>query len=204
MMKMALLNRKNACFSMPLKRLLLGFKCRNKLEYRSFALEPHCDLMTSTKQFSFSMFQHCSTRSLYDSLLKIDLRCLPLPFQTDEFDIVTCVETLEYLQKNVGRLLIEEMERIANNKVIITSVNWFYRQPLYNGNPFQQHLSLWTSKEMAIRGYRIKGVGEFLFIRKPISYLSFILAPLTHTLKFNFLAHLSSSYIAVKELSTIK
>lgn len=45
---MALLNRKNDCFSMPLQRLLLGFKCQNKPEPWSFASEPHCELAAST------------------------------------------------------------------------------------------------------------------------------------------------------------
>jgi len=47
-MILALLNRKNAWFSMPLQRPLLGFKCQNKPESRSFTSEPYRELEAST------------------------------------------------------------------------------------------------------------------------------------------------------------
>ena len=45
---LALLNRKNVCFSMLLQRLLLGFKRQNKPESRSFMSGVHCELAAST------------------------------------------------------------------------------------------------------------------------------------------------------------
>lgn len=46
-MILSLLNRKNACFSMPLKRLFSSFKYENVLEFRSFASEPDCKVVAS-------------------------------------------------------------------------------------------------------------------------------------------------------------
>jgi len=45
---LALLNRKNACFSIPLQRLSSGFNWENRLEFCCFASEPRCKAVAST------------------------------------------------------------------------------------------------------------------------------------------------------------
>jgi len=45
---LALVNHKNACFSMPLQCLPFGFNWENRIELCCFVSKPHCKVVAST------------------------------------------------------------------------------------------------------------------------------------------------------------
>ena len=103
----------------------------------------------------------CEKYRIYDELFQLDLRQIPLPFNNGEFDVATCIETIEHLSKKQGGRLLKELNRIA--KIVIVSTPTFYfKQPKSHTqhNPHQAHLSKWTVKDFKQRGYYVKGVGN--------------------------------------------
>lgn len=103
----------------------------------------------------------CKKYSIYDELYCLDLRKTPLPFNDREFNVATCIETIEHLQKRSGEKLLDELNRIAD-MVIVSTPSSFFRQPKSHvaGNPFQAHVSKWTVEDFKKRGYEVKGVGN--------------------------------------------
>ncbi|MDH5374541.1 MAG: class I SAM-dependent methyltransferase [Candidatus Bathyarchaeota archaeon] len=133
----------------------------------------------------------CEKMGFYDQLIKHDLRNR-LPFQDKEFEVSTCVEVIEHLDKDCGTSVLSELERISES-VIVTAPTKFFPQRAYDGNTFQRHVCGWSAKELKKRGYAVLGVGNFLFFGKEIKYLSFLLS--------NFscrLPRFSSTILAVK------
>jgi len=122
--------------------------------------------------------EFCTSFGLYDKCLVRDLRNLPLPFRDDEFDVATCIEVVEHLPREAGDRLVDEIERIAH-VTIISTPNVFSRQPEYDENPNQRHLSRWFPRDFRKRGYRVHGVGDMVFLGRKIRYLSRALGPVT-------------------------
>lgn len=95
-----------------------------------------------------------------DELHEIDLeKRKNLPFNDKSFDIVMCIETLEHLSKRAGSNLIAEMERIAKEKVIITTPCDWGEHEEHDNNKFQKHKSLWKPETFEEIGYVVKGLG---------------------------------------------
>jgi SAM-dependent methyltransferase len=137
----------------------------------------------------------CKKMRIYTEILQWDLRNLPLPFNDSEFDLAISLEVLEHLPKVKGLLLIEELERIAN-QVIITTPTIFFKQPLYDKNPFQKHISIWRCNELKQKGYTVRGIGGFRLPALESKYnrkISYALGRLTY-----FFPILSTSMIAIK------
>ena len=105
----------------------------------------------------------CKKYMIYDELLRFDLKQTPLPFSDNEFNVATCIETIEHLPKNNGLLLLEELHRIANT-VIVSTPSHYFRQPKNHieHNPYQAHISEWTIKDFKGRGFNVKGVGNLI------------------------------------------
>ena len=122
----------------------------------------------------------CSDHGFYDECLLWDLRRLPLPFKGKEFDVATCLETIEHLPKDDGERLLDELDRIAKI-VVVSTPNTFFTQPRFDGNRFQAHLSRWSVWDFSRRGYRIRGVGE---LKSKIRYLKLFLPRLGHAFPF--------------------
>lgn len=118
----------------------------------------------------------CRKMNFYDELYKYDLRQTLLPFSDKEFDIATCVEVIEHFSKNKGVNLLCELERIAKS-VIVTTPNISFSQELWDSNPFQRHLSQWSVKDFTKRGYKVRGIGEFMFSGRQVKYISRFLSP---------------------------
>jgi len=123
----------------------------------------------------------CLEMNFYDELYERDLRQTPLPFNDKEFDVATCIEVIEHLPKSKGVSLLHELERIAKI-VIITTPNVSFSQDPYDNNPFQRHLSRWSVKDFTKRGYKVRGVGEFMFSGRHIKYLSFFLSRFSYVM----------------------
>ncbi len=92
-----------------------------------------------------------------------DTRCMDIlqigaAFPPGSFDCVVASDVIEHLEKDDGRRLLADMERIARFKVVVFTPNGFVPQEPYENNPWQRHLSGWSADEMQGRGYRVVGV----------------------------------------------
>ena len=95
----------------------------------------------------------------YDHTILRDLNDTPLPFGTQKFEVVTCIEVIEHLEWSAGQKLLVELERIGS-LVILTTPNIGFQQREYDGNVFQRHLSGWHPSDFRARGYRVYGAGN--------------------------------------------
>jgi hypothetical protein len=95
----------------------------------------------------------------YDDTILRNLIDTPLPLNTQEFEVVTCVEVIEHLQWSAGHQLLDELERIGS-RVIVTTPNILFQQNEYDGNSFQRHLSQWGPSDFRRRGYVVYGTGS--------------------------------------------
>jgi ubiquinone/menaquinone biosynthesis C-methylase UbiE len=103
----------------------------------------------------------CKRYFMYDELYLLDLRQTPLPFKDHEFEVATCIETIEHLPKIHGEKLLEELHRVADT-VIVSTPSSFFKQPKghVERNSFQAHVSHWTVEDFKKRGYKVRGVGS--------------------------------------------
>ena len=71
-----------------------------------------------------------------------------IPFFDREFDIVTCIDVLEHVPNYIG--LIEEMIRVSDRFVVISTPNFRLEYTLSNGKPRNRwHLREWSFDEFA-------------------------------------------------------
>ena len=96
---------------------------------------------------------------LYDHTVLRNLNDTPLPFAAREFEVVTCIEVIEHLERSAGQKLLDELERIGY-QVIVTTPNVHFQQSEYDGNVFQRHLSGWGPSDFRARGYKVYGMGN--------------------------------------------
>lgn len=102
-------------------------------------------------------------------------------FPNRKFDACVALDLIEHLQKEDGRRLFDEMERLARKRVVIATPNGFLPQKSKNGD-LQEHLSGWTADEMRERGYKVFGMygpkslrGEYhLIIKKPRAFWTLV------------------------------
>jgi hypothetical protein len=99
------------------------------------------------------------TAGLYDHTILRNLNDTPLPFGTQEFEVVTCIEVIEHLEWSAGQKLLDELERIGS-LVILTTPNIRFQQCEYDSNVLQRHLSGWNPSDFSARGYRVYGAGN--------------------------------------------
>jgi SAM-dependent methyltransferase len=164
----------------------------------------------------FESYLEFSQKSgFYDETILRNLTNLPLPFQRQEFDVVTCIEVIEHLEKSAGEKLLDELERIGS-RVIVTTPNILFQQHEYDGNALQRHLSHWRPSDFRKRGYDVYGAGSLNVgygvkrvvervagrggndvapgrVRQSARHISEILGPLTRNLP-----SLSTSLLCVK------
>ena len=76
-----------------------------------------------------------------------------LEFRVDEFSLVTALDVIEHLSKSEGYRLLYEINRISPVS-IIQCPNGFLWQAPFERNPFQAHLSGWTSHELRELGWK--------------------------------------------------
>lgn len=101
--------------------------------------------------------RECQRQGIHDSYVLCDIRSLP--FRNKSFDIVLCMQVLEHLEKEVGRKLIEAMEKIARQQVIISTPLGRSEQHPYDGNLYQEHRRIWSPAELRMLGYKVRGYG---------------------------------------------
>lgn len=94
----------------------------------------------------------CRSKSLYSDVVLGTLGC-KLPFRDSSFEIVTCIEVLEHLDKKLGVCLLAEFERIATKRIIVTTPFRHFKQSSLDGNLLQEHVSHYEKVDFEIRGY---------------------------------------------------
>ena len=83
----------------------------------------------------------------------------------NSFDCVIALDVIEHLNKENGKKLMKEMERIARKETIIYTPNKFLSQKKFDGNIKQEHLSGWSVNDMKRVGYKVFGMSGFKFLR---------------------------------------
>jgi 2-polyprenyl-3-methyl-5-hydroxy-6-metoxy-1,4-benzoquinol methylase len=76
------------------------------------------------------------------------------------YDVVTCFEVIEHLEKQRGYQLLREMERVGRLVFLSTPVK-FFEQEQFDENAHQAHKSLWTPRELGKLGYEVRGFGNY-------------------------------------------
>ena len=78
------------------------------------------------------------------------------PVWNDHFDIVTCLDTIEHLQKEEGERWLDHFEEVADRLIIIFTPCGFLPQGPEQGDKFdelERHLSGWEVEDFMKRGY---------------------------------------------------
>jgi hypothetical protein len=81
---------------------------------------------------------------------------------------VTLLEVVEHLPRADGEKLLEQCERIARTKVVVSTPNGFVSQSATPDNPFQEHVSGWTAEDFVSRGYEVTGIAGWKQLRGPL------------------------------------
>jgi SAM-dependent methyltransferase len=102
-------------------------------------------------------------KQLHDHYAESDLMLLELP--DNSFEGIFCSEVIEHLTKQEGVELLKRMNRWAYKKLVITTPNGYLRQQ-GKDNPYQEHKSGWTMRELKSFGFTtIRGMGGLKCLR---------------------------------------
>lgn len=94
---------------------------------------------------------------LHSEYIQGDINKLDKLVKEKSFDAVIALDVIEHLKKEDGFKLLENMEGIANKKVILVTPNGFV--PQYSSkNKLQQHLSGWNIADFEKKGYKVQGI----------------------------------------------
>jgi len=86
-----------------------------------------------------------------------------LCFKPNSFQTVALLDVLEHLSKSDGYKIMNQVEGLANDKVVVFTPNGFLKQQEYESNLYQKHLSGWTVHELENLGFRVYGMNGFRF-----------------------------------------
>ncbi|MBA7663199.1 hypothetical protein ES703_71238 [subsurface metagenome] len=92
--------------------------------------------------------------NIYDELIICDVRNPPL--RSRSIDIVIACEILEHISLDETDRLLNELESLHRNIIILTTPLGFYEQGIVEDNPYEQHISGWSEKELKERNYKTK------------------------------------------------
>lgn len=96
---------------------------------------------------------------LHNHYQQMDILKIGDRFADRSFDCVLASDVIEHLSKEDGFSLLEQMEKIASQRVVVFTPNGFVPQGEYDKNPWQVHVSGWTADEFERRGYKVYGMG---------------------------------------------
>lgn len=106
--------------------------------------------------------ERCASLGIYNNLEQMDIK-KGLPFDTNKFDNVYCIEVIEHLEYSDALFIIEELIRVGK-RIVITTPTFFFKQPEIDGNPYQLHLSKIPIKYFKKRGFQVRGIGATRYI----------------------------------------
>ncbi len=150
--------------------------------------------------------KECRSERTYAAVVQCDVRFLP--FRSNSFDVVLCMEVLEHLERDGGERLLNEMERVARLQIILTTPLGSYEQHEYDGNSYQKHRHIWSPATLKRLGYRVvghgvRGMGSWAGIQSPLPP---ILRPIAHLVwvmagpVVRYLPVLAGNMVAIKRL----
>lgn len=123
------------------------------------------NIMESTGVDSFKPYIEASRlNKIHSKYILADIT--KVSFKPKSFDAVILIEVLEHLPKKEGVILLKKIESWAKKKIIITSPNGYFEQPIVDNNPQQKHLSGWAIDEMMRMGYKAYGLAGMKILRK--------------------------------------
>ena len=97
------------------------------------------------------------SRGTHDDYFAGVAKSIRASFPDRRFDACVALDVIEHLPKDEGWRMLEEMERLATQRVVIFTPNGFIPQRGH-GSDLQEHLSGWTADEMRQRGYKVHGI----------------------------------------------
>jgi len=90
-----------------------------------------------------------------------------LNFEENSFDAVILIEVLEHLSKKQGRSILKKAAKWAKKKVVLSTPNGYFQMGDVDKNPWQKHLSGWTTEELSNLGFKCHGLaGAKIFYKK--------------------------------------
>jgi len=92
----------------------------------------------------------------------------------NEFEIVIAQHVIEHLPKPKGRVMLDEMERVAKNKVILCTPHGFTESGPLDGNQDNNHLSGWYPIDFEERGYSTRIVTKNVNSRLLVAFAKLI------------------------------
>lgn len=103
----------------------------------------------------------CKFHRVYDDVVLHDASILP--YKNKAFDVVLASEVIEHLDERAGINLLNEVERVARERIIVITPN---KAEIRGGaltpagfNPWEAHKSAWTVGDFKKRGYKIFSIG---------------------------------------------
>lgn len=146
-------------------------------------------------------------RRLHDSYQICDIRDLDA---SKLFDAVIALDVIEHLNKKEGHKFLENLESIAQKRVIINTPNGFIPQHNKDNN-LQTHKSGWNIKDFTKRGYRVYGMYGWKLLRGEEAGLKYwpksfwmLISVATHYLFTRKHPDYAFSLFAVKNMSPSK
>ncbi len=105
----------------------------------------------------------CNYHRIYDDIVLADVR--RLPFRARSFDVIIASEIIEHLPKADGLKLLDELEKLARERIVVTTPNGFFE----GGEGLERHVSGWHVNELKKKGFKVRGIGfRFMRIHKGI------------------------------------
>jgi hypothetical protein len=110
---------------------------------------------------------------IHNEYFNIDVMDIDKYFKDNSFDCVILIDLIEHLEKDKGELLLNKINKIAKKKIIVFTPNGYLHQGVYYDNPWQEHKSGWTTKEMISRGFNVIGFGGLKYLRTELSDIKY-------------------------------
>jgi len=122
-------------------KVLLDFFYKRKVEITLFDATEESGLASPSELIKVSKIVGIAPRDL-------------TTFSDSEFDLVIALDLIEHLTKEDGYSLLYQLDRLALKSSLIFTPNGFVWQPPSLNNPFNAHISAWTSRELRQLGWK--------------------------------------------------
>lgn len=186
------------------------FNCRSVLDLGCGADSPLGKVKKTFRSIGVDLYEKSIDESkrkrIHDQYVLGDILKIDRMYKPKSFDAVIALDVIEHFDKKDTLGLLKKMEKIAREKVIILTPNGFHHQH-HVDNPYEEHKSGWTVKDLKLMGYSVYGLRGLKFIRgewttikyKPWLFwgaVAFFSEPLLY-----FFPNLSYHLFAVKDLN---
>lgn len=96
-----------------------------------------------------------------------DLTRENIPFEENSFDVVFMLDFIEHLDKDRGKIILEQAKKVAKKKLILFTPMWWddnhenIEKGFHEGNTHNLHKSLWIGEEEELRDFQAHVVPPF-------------------------------------------